>query len=152
MKAPARAHAGLLLLAVIAGPALADGPGWEHRRNLLQEPVPDDLSTAQSAESAHFRVRYEADTPDGKPPFNRMHSWTVTVEPKEPSDRPLKLAFAGEMPQHLHGLPTSIELSRVAPGRFVVDGLKFHMVGWWRFKLKVTDGARTEDVTLNLVF
>lgn len=141
----------LLLLAPAA--AQADGPGWEHRRNLLQEPVPEDLDTSQTIEGKYFIVSYKADTPDGKPPFGRIHDWTVIVTPKEPTKAAPELAFSGEMPQHLHGLPTRIEVHRLPGARFRIEGLKFHMLGWWRFKMRVTAGSRlAEDFVFHQVF
>ncbi len=151
MKARIVALAGLLA-ATVGSPTRADGPGWEHRRNLLQEPLPENLDTAQVQQGKHFKVSYVASTADGKPEFNRMHDWNLVVEAKQPLDKPVKLAFSGEMPQHLHGLPTNVQITRTAPGRFVIEGLKFHMVGWWRFKVKVTGDGKSEDFVFNVLF
>ena len=44
------------------------------------------------------------------------------------------------MPGHVHGLPTKPRVtSQLAPGVYVVEGLKFQMRGWWVIDLAVSD-------------
>ncbi len=140
----------LLLTLAAAGPAQADAPGWQHRRNLLQEPLPQ-VDQRQSIDGKLYKVSYSADTFDGKPPLGRMHQWTVTVEPKQATGGQLRLAASGDMPQHLHGLPTNIEITSQKNGHFLITGVKFHMVGWWRLTLTVSDGERSEDFVFQLI-
>ncbi len=133
-----------------ASPAFADAPGWQHRRNLLQEPLPE-VDQRQTIDGKLYRISYRADTTDGKAPMGKMHQWTVTVEPKQAPAGPLHLAVVGDMPQHLHGLPTNIEIVRQEDGRFLITGMKFHMVGWWRLAFTVSDGAASEDFVFQLI-
>lgn len=130
---------------------MADAPGWQHRRNLLQEPLPENLDERQEIDGKSFRVSYAADTPDGKPPLGKMHAWTISIEPKQPVADVLRLSVEGDMPQHLHGLPTSIEVVRLEGNRFALRGMKFHMVGWWRLKFTVSDGTTSEDFLFQFI-
>lgn len=141
----------LALVLASATPALADAPGWQHRRNLLQEPLPEALDERQEIDGKAFRVSYAADTKDGKPPLGKMHDWTITVAPKQPAAGPLRLAVEGDMPQHLHGLPTSIDVVRLDATHFALRGMKFHMVGWWRLKVTVSDGTTNEDFLFQFI-
>lgn len=141
----------LLLTLSTASPAMADAPGWQHRRNLLQEPLPENLDARQEIDGKAFRVSYETDAPDGKPPLSKMHVWTITIEPKQGTASSLRLAVEGDMPQHLHGLPTNIEVLHIDANHFVLKGMKFHMVGWWRLKFNVSDGVRTEDFVFQFI-
>lgn len=56
------------------------------------------------------------------------------------------------MPQHGHGLPTApAVIEALGDGRFLIEGMKFNMPGWWVLDL-VIDGPDGHDtVTFNLV-
>jgi hypothetical protein len=78
-----------------------------------------------------------------------IHSWVVEVataagEPFVPT----RLAFDGGMPQHGHGLPTAPRVTRaLGDGRFVVEGVKFHMGGDWTLRVEVV-GPLGADVAV----
>lgn len=55
------------------------------------------------------------------------------------------------MPRHGHGLPTSPQVTAdLGGGRYRVEGVKFHMFGWWEFKFAITAAAGQDSVTFNL--
>ena len=57
------------------------------------------------------------------------------------------------MPQHNHGLPTAPEVTRyLGEGRYLVEGLRFHMPGWWELRLDISVGDARDSVTFNLMF
>jgi len=57
----------------------------------------------------------------------------------------------GGMPQHGHGLPTRPQVtSRIAPGTYQVEGVRFNMGGWWELEFHIASAAGTDSVTFNL--
>ena len=62
-----------------------------------------------------------------------------------------QIAIDGGMPQHGHGLPTKPRVAkRLGGGRYLIDGLKFNMGGWWELKFAIANGTATDSVTFNL--
>lgn len=87
--------------------------------------------------SGHFRVSYESDLQPIV--INRMHHWVLNVTDKD--GEPVSgatLRVAGGMPAHDHGLPTSPRVTReLAPGRYLLEGLRFHMTGEWQIEVAI---------------
>jgi hypothetical protein len=79
----------------------------------------------------------------GAIPIGAIHSWVVEVataagEPFVPT----RLAFDGGMPQHGHGLMTAPRVTRaLGNGRFLVEGVKFHMGGDWTLRVEIVGPA-----------
>jgi hypothetical protein len=56
------------------------------------------------------------------------------------------------MPQHGHGLPTVPQVTKyLGDGFYQVEGLKFHMPGWWVVKFNIVRNEMTDNVTFNLM-
>jgi hypothetical protein len=86
--------------------------------------------------------------------INRLHTWEVKVS--SPDGAPVLHAHIdvdGGMPQHGHGLPTHPRVTQeLGEGRYLLEGMKFSMTGWWVIKLKVQTQQRgTDVVTFNKV-
>lgn len=85
----------------------------------------------------------------GAIPLGAIHSWVVEVataagEPFVPA----RLAFDAGMPQHGHGLTTAPRVTRaLGDGRFLVEGVKFHMGGDWTLRVEVV-GPSGADVAV----
>jgi hypothetical protein len=86
-------------------------------------------------------------------PVGTFQSWTVAVT--TPDGKPLEhadLSIDGGMPQHGHGLPTRPQVSReLGDGRYLLEGMKFSMPGWWEIKLRVEGRDGSDRVTFNKV-
>ena len=96
---------------------------------LFSPAVPDDLDLA---------LRRSTDA----------HLYTVEIAPVEAAE----IAVDGGMPRHGHGLPTAPAVTRVlGEGRFLIEGMKFNMPGWWEIELHVDGRAGADTVTFNLV-
>lgn len=55
------------------------------------------------------------------------------------------------MPDHGHGLPTAPRVTRhLGGGRYLVEGMRFNMSGWWRLKFTVTVPV-PDTATFNIV-
>jgi hypothetical protein len=85
----------------------------------------------------------------GAIPVGAIHSWVVEVataagEPFVPT----RLAFDAGMPQHGHGTLTAPRVTRaLGNGRFLVEGVKFHMGGDWTLRVEVV-GPLGADVAV----
>lgn len=91
-------------------------------------------------------------TPDGPVEINRMHSWVLHV--KSASGEPVtgaEIEVDGGMPAHDHGLPTRPRVTReIGGGDYQLDGLRFHMGGYWEMHVTITTDAGTETVVIPL--
>jgi hypothetical protein len=85
--------------------------------------------------------------------LNKLHAWEIRLT--QPSGQPVtgaKIAVDGGMPQHHHGLPTQPRVTKeLGDGRYLVEGMKFSMSGWWEIKLKVEGAQGIDHVTFNVV-
>ncbi|MCL4299889.1 MAG: FixH family protein [Anaerolineae bacterium] len=114
--------------------------------------VPADLNTSTSlvSDKGLYRVSY---IPQFEPvPINQIQSWTLHLETAD--GRPVEKAeirVDGDMPQHGHGLPTRPQVTEyLGNGDYRVEGLKFHMPGWWIVEFDITAEGQTDHVTFNL--
>lgn len=91
-------------------------------------------------------------TPDGPVAINRMHSWILHV--KTASGEAVtgaKIEVDGGMPAHDHGLPTRPRVTReIGGGDYQLDGVRFHMGGYWEMVITVTTDAGKETVIIPL--
>lgn len=115
--------------------------------------VPADLdySTTRLTEKGLFEISYSSDL--GSIPVNQMQSWTLHVETAD--GRPVEnatITVDGDMPQHGHGLPTRPQVTRyLGNGDYKVEGLKFHMPGWWVMDFVVTVDGQSDQVRFNMM-
>ncbi len=82
-----------------------------------------------------------------------LHSWTLELATAD--GRPVEAAavgIGGGMPQHGHGLPTAPAVTQaLGGGRFLIEGMKFNMPGWWEIDLSIDGPAGADSITFNLV-
>lgn len=120
--------------------------GWR----MSSVPAGLDLSRTQTSQNGHFEVAYEP--ADAAVPVNKLQSWTLTVT--RPAGRGVEGAHIevnGDMPGHGHGLASQPRVTReLGEGRYLVEGLKFQMGGWWVVDAAVTAGNVTDTVRFNL--
>jgi len=87
-------------------------------------------------------------------PLNLMHSWVITLHSAE--GRALESAIIqvdGGMPAHDHGLATRPQVTTaLGDGRYLLEGVRFHMAGEWLLHLQVEHQGRHYqiDVALHL--
>ena len=121
-----------IVLISIAFPAVAD-TGWTSREG-------------------HFRVSYQSEIEPIV--INRMHRWLLEITDRDGNAvREAKISVDGGMPLHDHGLPTRPRVTgETLPGRYRLEGLRFHMGGKWVLELTIeVDGVKdVVDVRLEL--
>ncbi|HWG85273.1 MAG TPA: FixH family protein [Deinococcales bacterium] len=110
-----------------------------------------DYGTTRPTAAGHFTVSY---VPSQDPvPVNRLHQWTLSVT--TPDGKPVQgasISVDGDMPQHGHGLPTRPAVTEdLGNGRYLVDGVKFQMGGWWVMDFEVRASGKADSVRFNLL-
>lgn len=134
---------GILLVAIVAA------IGMMIYMNYV--PANLDTSTTLTSEQGRYRISYQS----GLEPItiNQIHSWRLHVA--TPDGQPVTdatIAVDGDMPQHGHGLPTRPQVTQnLGNGDYLVEGLKFHMHGWWIVEFDITSGDETDHVVFNLL-
>ena len=108
-----------------------------------------DYSRTRASEAGVYRATIQ---PQGDSiPQGRLQSWTLRLETA--SGAPVDGATVGVdggMPQHGPGLPTKPRARRVGEGRYLVEGLKFNMGGWWVVKFRVASPAGSDSIVFNV--
>lgn len=132
-----------VVIAVMAGLALA---------GCIKPPATLDLSLNKPTEEQKFIVAIQPQDPSIA--INRLHAWEVRVS--SPDGAPVlhaRISVDGGMPQHGHGLPTRPRVTQeLGDGRYLIEGMKFSMTGWWVIQLNVADDQGGSDaVTFNKV-
>jgi len=130
LRARRSALAALAALAALLAACEPDAAGRP-----APEPAPARWETA--SEAGLYRVAIEPR--DGVARVGSLHAWIVAVETADGSPiRPARLAFDGGMPQHGHGFETAPRVTGVLEdGRFLVDGVRFHMPGEWTLRVDI---------------
>lgn len=111
---------------------------------------PDGRESSWLSRGAEFRVSY---TSELEPiVINRIHGWVLHVETA--SGEPVadaRITVDGGMPEHDHGLPTAPEVTRnLGDGDYLIEGLRFHMNGYWELEFTITAGDETDAVVVPL--
>lgn len=109
-----------------------------------------DLSNSRITMKALYRATYQSEIQP--PPQRVIHAWTIDLT--RPDGQPVenaRLSVSGGMPQHGHGLPTEPRMTKeLGHGRYLIEGLKFTMPGWWEVSLDIEAAAGHDTVTFNL--
>jgi hypothetical protein len=102
------------------------------------------------AEGDGLRVTYAS--PSGAPEINWIHSWILHVESADgvPVEN-AKIEVSGGMPEHDHGLPTQPRVTEeLGDGDYRLDGVRFHMRGYWEITVTVVTEEASSVVVIPL--
>ena len=102
-----------------------------------------------TSERGLFNVSYESQLEPIA--INRMHSWTLSVT--DGNGQPVSgasITIKGGMPQHNHGLATQPTIESSGEGEYLLQGLRFHMMGYWELELTIDSGNAKDTVTIPL--
>lgn len=118
----------------------------------MTPPATLDLSLTRPTLEQKYVVAIQPRTPTIA--INQLHAWEVQV--RSPDGAPVlhaQIDVDGGMPQHGHGLPTRPRITEeLGDGRYLLEGMKFSMTGWWVIKLKIQAAQGGMDaVTFNKV-
>ncbi len=121
-----------------------------HLHAAVHAPADLDYARTRTSTAGTYRVTY---VPESEPiPIGRMQTWTLQVETADGrAVDDAELRFDGGMPQHGHGLPTKPKVTRaLGEGRYLLEGVKFNMGGWWTLRVEVVSPLGRDAVTFNL--
>jgi len=106
--------------------------------------------TAVFAEDGELRVSYS--TPAGPPEINRIHSWILHLQSADgvPIEN-ASIEVTGGMPKHDHGFPTRPRVTEeLGNGVYRLDGMRFHMRGYWEITVTVVTEEGSSVVVIPL--
>ena len=82
--------------------------------------------------------------------INRIHDWVFHIE--NPDGEPIDggtVSVTGGMPKHNHGLPTIPRMTEsLGNGDYVLEGMRFHMNGYWELTVTVEADGRRDTVII----
>ena len=81
--------------------------------------------------------------------INKIHNWILhIVDSDGETISNAQLVVSGGMPQHNHGLPTSPAVTAaLEDGDYKVEGIRFHMRGYWEIRISIEAGT-THDIVI----
>ena len=132
-----------------------------------------DLSKTVRSSGGFFSATY--DIAHTCAPLNTIHSWNLTLTDR--TGLPLsgaEINVSADMPEHLHGMTTRPQAFEVCglkvshakqskvtsdstpsessfPGEYRIDGMNFHMPGWWEVTLDVSRGGGRDLARFNVL-
>jgi hypothetical protein len=109
--------------------------------------IADDAGTWVS-DAGHFTVSFRSELQPLV--INKIHSWVLQVEDNDgEAIVGATISVVGGMPEHNHGLPTAPEVTAtLGDGRYRVEGMRFHMRGYWEIRVSIDNGIRRDSVTI----
>jgi len=109
------------------------------------QPGAGELTSA----NGHFEVSYKSQL--SPIAINQIHSWVLHVETADgQAVTGAELVIAGGMPEHNHGLATAPGFTEQGGGDYLLEGLRFHMMGYWELELSISAGGVKDKVIIAL--
>ena len=108
-----------------------------------------ELAGARKVESERYSLAYR--TKPGKLAVSQHFSVEMAVCPKSGQPAPESVRVDGFMPEHNHGMNYRPVVKPGEGGRYLADGLMFHMPGKWDFIFEVRGGGKTDRMTATVM-
>ncbi len=110
-----------------------------------------DESTELATDGGSYFISYTSDPS----PIPENDYFTLTVSVYDNTDQTTLVADAGvtidaTMPQHGHGMTTQPIVTGYGDGTFLVEGMLFHMGGYWQIIVDVDGPMGAETATFEL--
>lgn len=105
----------------------------------------DGLKGARKVESNRYVLAYR--TKPAKLAVGQHFVVEMAVCPKSGEAAPEAVRVDGFMPEHNHGMNYRAVVKPGEGGRYLVDGMMFHMPGRWDFIFEVRGGGKTDRMT-----
>jgi hypothetical protein len=109
-----------------------------------------DFVASKFSDNGHFQVSYTSKLEPIE--INSLHAWIIHIKDKDGEDAPnAEVTVIGGMPEHNHGLPTQPQITKnLGDGCYLLEGMKFHMLGWWTVTVSIMNENISDAVTFNL--
>jgi hypothetical protein len=107
--------------------------------------VPDLPGAARKIESARYTLAYRA-----KPApiaVSRHFALEFAVCAKDGKIMPDSIRVDAHMPEHRHGMNYKASVKPAGNGRYIAEGLMFHMPGRWELVFELNAAAQTDRLT-----
>ena len=84
--------------------------------------------------------------------INNLHAWFILIKDANGENvLDAEIEAVGGMPEHNHGLPTQPQVTKdLGEGCYLLEGMKFHMLGWWTVTISIKHKDLSDVVTFNL--
>lgn len=114
---------------------------------------PTGVDLALDRQTSHGRYRVELRPLADPNAINTMQTWEVRLRSSAgEAISGARISVGGGMPQHRHGFPTQPRVTReLGNGRYLIEGMKFSMPGWWEVKLNIEAESGVDAVTFNTI-
>lgn len=139
------------LPAMVIAALLAFSSSWSPAATETASPEPASTVNVASrwGDNHLFQASYVSSP--SPVPLLALHAWTVTVTDKVGAlVDGAKITVLGGMPEHSHGFPTMPQVKELGGGRYLIEGLKFHMPGRWIVILRIDAGDASDAVRFEL--
>ena len=103
------------------------------------------LDGARKVESSRYVLSYR--TTPAKLAVSQHFSVELAVCAKDGQPAPESVRLDGFMPEHNHGMNYRAVVKSAGAGRYLADGMMFHMSGKWDFIFEVRGGGKTDRMT-----
>ncbi len=116
-----------------------------------EDPASRSVSiSTKHTDNEHYQVHYSSKLYPIT--INTMHSWIIHVD--DQTGVPLNnvdVTVDGGMPEHNHGLPTHPRITQnLGDGNYLLEGVRFHMGGWWQITITIQEKSKSDSVTFDL--
>jgi hypothetical protein len=113
---------------------------------MLEAQAQQEVGQTWVSKNEHFKVMVESELDPIV--INQMHSWTLQLQNAQgQAVTDADLSLVGGMPAHNHGLATAPVIEPAGVGSYLLQGLRFHMMGYWELELTI-DHAGISDIVL----
>ena len=108
------------------------------------------MPMSAAAESSEFQVTFT--TTVDPITINKMHEWVLDIKNPDGSlVTDAEIIIDGGMPAHNHGLPTNPKVTQnLGQGKYRVEGVRFHMSGYWEMRVSVKANGKEDTVVIAL--
>ena len=139
----------------------AHGDHDEHAHHHHGSQAPDDVPADQAGEGETQNGEFFIKFMPAPNPIPHQQLFAITFEVYDAKDTSTLLESASIdqvraiMPAHKHGMKVEPKITRVSPGIFKAEGMRFHMQGAgddgkWVLEAVINDGARVDKTAFEL--
>jgi YtkA-like protein len=108
-----------------------------------------ELKGARKVESERYSLAYR--TQPARLAVGQHFVVEMAVCPKSGEAAPEAVRVDGFMPEHNHGMNYKATVRTGEGGRYLADGMMFHMPGRWDFIFEVRGGGKTDRMTQTVI-
>lgn len=112
-------------------------------------PPPERFNRSQTSSGGSWLLSYQAE-PDPIP-LNQHFRLLLNVQNaqnRQPAPDNLQLSLDATMPAHNHGMNVKPALKPLGQGRYEVQGLLFHMAGYWEIDVQLQSPGTAAESAL----